>query len=234
VLVQWGFHGKWIKWIMACVKSVKYTVQINDQLTEEFSPTRGLRQGDPLSPYLFLFVAKSLTAVIKRAGETMELQEFKINRGSPSITHLMFADDCLLFFQANPTQAAVIKSAITTFEEGSGQLLSANKCSILFSESCLEQCQQQVKQILQVTRESFEDKYLGFPTPEGRMRNGRLQSPKERLSKRMNSWAERFMDMGAKDLLIKSVAQAIPNHIMSIFKLPVGFHEDYMKMVRNF
>jgi hypothetical protein len=146
----------------------------------------------------------------------------------------MFADDCLLFFQANPTQAAVIKSAITTFEEGSGPLLSANKCSILFSESCPEQCQQQVKQILQVTRESFEDKYLGFRTPEGRMRNGRLQSPKERLSKRMNSWAECFMNMGAKDLLIKSVTQAIRNHIMSIFKLPVGFHEDYMKMVRNF
>jgi hypothetical protein len=233
-LNKWGFDCKWINWIMACVKSVKYTVQINGHLTNEFSPSRGLRQGDPLSPYLFLLVAESLTLIINKARVNGELQDFKICRGSPGISHLMFADDCLLFFKANPGRATVIKSAISIFENGSGQLLSANKCSLLFSESCPEQCQQQVRQILEVTRESFEDKYLGFPTPEGRMKKGKFQPSKDRLSKKMNYWAERFMSMGAKDALIKSVAQAIPNHIMSIFKLPMGFHDDYMKMVRTF
>jgi hypothetical protein len=91
-----------------------------------------------------------------------------------------------------------------------------------------------VRQILDVSQETFEDKYLGFPTPKGQMKKGKFQPSKERLSKKLDNWAERLMSMGAKDELIKSVAQAIPNHVMSIFKLPVGFHEDYMKLVRNF
>jgi hypothetical protein len=83
-----------------------------------------------------------------------------------------------------------------------------------------------------VSRDTFEDKYLGYPTPEGRMRKGKFQPSKERLSKKLNNWAERLMSMGAKDELIKSVAQAIPIHSMSIFKLPAGFHDDYMKLFR--
>jgi hypothetical protein len=234
-LIKMGFDKKWVGWVMCCVRSVKLTVQVNDHRTETITPTRGLRQGDPLSPYLFLFVAESLTLVINNAMQSNKLQEFKICRSSPGISHLMFADDCLLFFRPNPEQASVIKEVLAVFEKGSGQLLSVNKCSILFSENCPDLNQQLVRQILEVSRDTFEDKYLGYPTPEGRMNKGKFQPSKERLSKKLNNWAEKLMSMGAKDELIKSVAQAIPTHVkMSIFKLPTGFHEDYMKLVRNF
>jgi hypothetical protein len=233
-LIGKTINNEWVSWIMRCVRSVKFSVLVNGQLTETFIPSRGLRQGDPLSPYLFLFVAESLTKVINKAVQANMLQEFKICRNSPGISHLMFADDCLLFFRASQDQASMIKDVISAFEEGSGQLLSANKCSLLFSDNCPEPIQQQVRQTLDVSRDTFEDKYLGYPTPEGRMRKGKFQPSKERLSKKLNNWAERLMSMGAKDELIKSVAQAIPIHSMSIFKLPAGFHDDYMKLVRNF
>ncbi|XP_071683352.1 uncharacterized protein [Lolium perenne] len=141
----------------------------------------------------------------------------------------MFADDCLMFFRANPDQATVIKNAISVFEKGSGQLLSVNKCSLLFSENCPEANQQAVRQIMEVVCDTFEDRYLGYPTPEGRMNKGKLQPSKDHLSKKLNNWVEKLMSTGAKDELIKSVAQAIPIHVMSTFKLPAGFHEDYMK-----
>jgi hypothetical protein len=139
-----------------------------------------------------------------------------------------------MFFKAEREQAKLVKEAISMFENGSGQLLSVNKCSLLFSENCPDVIQEEVRQVLQVTRESFEDRYLGYPTPEGRMSKGKFQPLKDRLSKKLNNWVEKLMSMGAKDELIKSVAQAIPIHVMSIFKLPAGFHEDYMKLVRNF
>jgi hypothetical protein len=85
-----------------------------------------------------------------------------------------------------------------------------------------------------VGREEFEDKYLGFPTPDGRMKKGKFQPSKERLGKKLSNWVERLMSMGAKEELIKTVAQAIPNHVMSAFKLPAGFHDDYTRLVRNF
>ncbi|KAM0839690.1 hypothetical protein ACQ4PT_060147 [Festuca glaucescens] len=232
-LLKWGFDSVWVGWVMNCVRSVKFSVQVNDQLTETIIPTRGLRQGDPLSPYLFLFVAECLSSVINRAILTHSLQEFKISRSSPGISHLLFADDCLMFFHANPEQARVVKEAITEFEKGSGQLLSVNKCSLLFSENCPEAKQLEVKQIMEVSRDSFEDRYLGYPTPEGRMNKGKFQPSKDRLSKKLNNWVEKLMSMGAKEELIKSVAHAIPIHVMGIFKLPVGFHDDYMKLVRN-
>jgi hypothetical protein len=87
---------------------------------------------------------------------------------------------------------------------------------------------------LEVVREEFEDKYLGFPTPEGRTKKGKFQPQKERLGKKMSNWVDMLTSMGAKEELIKTVAQAIPNHVMSIFKLPAGFHDDYTRLVRNF
>jgi hypothetical protein len=94
--------------------------------------------------------------------------------------------------------------------------------------------QEDVRSTLEVQRLDFEDKYLGLPTPEGRMKKGRFQSYKDRLGKRVTNWAEKYSSMGAKDALIKSVAQTITNHVMSIFKLPVGFHDDYTRMIGNF
>jgi hypothetical protein len=120
ILLKLGFDRIWVSRIMTCVSSVKFSIVVNGQLTETFTPFRGLRQGHPLSPYLFLFVAESLTKVINSAVQTNKLQEFKICRMSPGISHLMFMDDCLLFFWASQEQSVAIKDVISAFEKGLG------------------------------------------------------------------------------------------------------------------
>ena len=77
----------------------------------------------------------------------------------------------------------------------------------------------QVKQILDISSEVFEAKYLGLPVPEGIMHKGRFETTQERLKKRLVDWSEQFMSIGNKEILIKSVAQAIPAYIMRVFCL---------------
>jgi hypothetical protein len=100
ILLKFGFHQKWVNQVMACVTSVSFSVRVNGELTDSFKPTRGLREGDPLSPYLFLFVAEGLTKILQKAVYNQELQDLKCCRGAPDISHLLFADDSLLFFKA--------------------------------------------------------------------------------------------------------------------------------------
>ena len=119
---------------MTCVTSVHYTVRFNGVMTAPFTPTRGLRQGDPLSPYLFLFVADGLSTLINSKVRTCFLQELKICRNASGVSHLLFADDTLLFFKAVPEQAEEIKDVLLTYERCTGQQINPTKCAIMFNE----------------------------------------------------------------------------------------------------
>ena len=174
----------------------------------------------------FLFVAEGMTKILDKLVFIDELKALKICWSAPSISHLLFADDSLLFFQANPQQARVVKDAINLYERCTGQLVSAGKCSVLFSSIFSKTNQEAIKSLLGVERSTFEEKYLGFPTPEGRMKKEKFQPTKEIFAKKLSTWNENHMSMAAKETLIKSVAQVLTNYIMIIFKLPAGFHDD--------
>lgn len=167
VLVKTGFNHKWTNWIMQCVRSIRYTVRCNGVLLEPFIPSRGLRQGDPFSPYLFLFVADSLVNLMKKEIAEGNLTPLKIARNSLGISNVLFADDNLIFFKATTEQANTIKRVLTEFQRGTRQLLSETKFSILFSELCPEATRKEITDTLGVVSSSFESKYPGLPTPEG-------------------------------------------------------------------
>ncbi|RLN03687.1 hypothetical protein C2845_PM13G08440 [Panicum miliaceum] len=219
---------------MACVTSVRYSVRFNGVASPSFSPSRGLRQGDPLSPYLFLFVADGLSQLINRKVQENALEELTICRGAPGISHLLFADDTLLFFKANTEQAHVVKEILDTYERCTGQLINPAKCSIMFNAKGQLEVQQQVKQILGVELSTFEAKYLGLPAPSGRMKKNRFQPLKEKLGKRLKDYTEKNMSAGAKEVLIKVVAQALPTYIMSVFKLPLATCDSMTSIIREF
>ena len=100
IMVKMGFKNKWISLIMNCISTVSYSILINGMNHGNITPTRGLRQEDPLSFYLFLLYAKGLTGFISEATRSNKLSGISICRGSPAITHLLFADDSVIYTKA--------------------------------------------------------------------------------------------------------------------------------------
>jgi hypothetical protein len=193
---------------------VRYSVKFNGTLLEAFSPTRGLRQGDPLSPFLFLFVADGLSALLKNEVDQNNISPIKVCRRAPGVSHLLFADDTLLFFRATEMEAHRIKNSLNIYAAGTGQLLNPAKCSITFSVACPDDDQEAIRGILQVQREEFEDKYLGLPTPDGRMHKGRFENLQARLCKHLMLWGDSLCSQSAREVLIKAIAQTIPAYVM--------------------
>jgi hypothetical protein len=112
VLLKLGFHSTWVSRVMTCVSSIRYTVRFNGAMSAPFTPSRGLRQGDPLSPYLFLFVADGLSKLIDHRVQSGRLQELKICRRAPGISTFCLPMTLYYFFKVNPTQADEVKNVM--------------------------------------------------------------------------------------------------------------------------
>ena len=128
-----GFHEQWIDMVMACVSSVRYKIRFNSQETDMFVPSRGIRQGDPLSPYLFLICAEGLSSMLQFEEEVGSLDGVRVCRNAPSVSHLLFADDSLILMTADMLNAASLQRALDDYCTNSGQLVSRSKSSIFFS-----------------------------------------------------------------------------------------------------
>jgi len=107
-----------------CVESVDYSILVNGEQVGPIILGCGLRQGDPLSPYLFIICAEGLSSIITDAEARGVLTGTKIFRRAPSVSHLLFADDCFLFFKADEDQANVMKNILATYKTTSDQAIS--------------------------------------------------------------------------------------------------------------
>ncbi|GLT53433.1 hypothetical protein SLA2020_267030 [Shorea laevis] len=100
VMRKMGFDERWIRWILNCISSISYSVLINGESFGSILPTRGIRQGDPISPYLFIICAEALSAMLQEAERSRVVTGVPIAKGRVRLNHLFFADDSLLFCQA--------------------------------------------------------------------------------------------------------------------------------------
>jgi len=135
-LTHMGFHPIWINWIRECITSVSYSILVNNEPSGYFKPTRGLRQGDPLSPYLFLICMDVLAKRLAlRAQNSQSGIGIKLAPRAERIPCLFFADDSLLFCKATAQTAYHLKSILETFCHQSGQLINLHKSVIVFSKN---------------------------------------------------------------------------------------------------
>jgi hypothetical protein len=130
-----GFDERWIHLVMSCVRLVQYSVVVNGNSVGNIYPTRGIRQGDPISPYLFVICADALSSLIYRVVDTGIITGISTSPVGPWLSHLFFADDNLLCCKANLVEWRRLMRSLGVYEAGSGQKLNLQKTSILFSKN---------------------------------------------------------------------------------------------------
>lgn len=134
-------------WIMQCVTTVSYSILINGEPTQRFNPTCGLRQEDPLSSYLFILVMETLSRLLTKGSDYNIFQGIKLSRTGPSVSHLFFADDSLVFFKATPEACEGVNNILAKFSRLSGEVINFQKSLIMFSPNTPLGCRQQMRNI---------------------------------------------------------------------------------------
>ncbi|XP_019175465.1 PREDICTED: uncharacterized protein LOC109170766 [Ipomoea nil] len=222
MMLALGFHGGWVELIMKCVTTVSYNIQVNGLRCDPIIPTRGLRQGDPLSPYLFIICAEGLSLLLQQAHTVGSLHGCRVARGASPISHLFIADDSLLFFKANVEEAGEIKRCLSVYEDLSGQAVNYHKSSICYSKNTSNVDRENVAQILGVTQAPNFGKYLGLPSFVGRHKRAVFAYVEDKIRQRIESWNKKLLSQAGKEILLKTVAQSMPTFSMSVFLLPIS------------
>lgn len=226
VMSKLGLCGVWRDLIMCCIRTVSYAVLINGKPSEPFMLERGLRQGDPLSPYLFLICAEAFSASLRQAEIQGRIHGIAVARAAPRVSHLFFADDTILFTTATNEEADEIKRIIQSYERVSGQRINFEKTEITVSSNISNDRRRELSGRLGLKEVEHHVKYLGLPTLIGRSKRQVFAGTFERILHKIKDWKEKSLSQAGKEVLIKAVLQSIPSYVMNCFLLPITLCQD--------
>ena len=219
-LISAGFSDKWVAWIMRCVSGPAMSLLWNGERTESFIPLRGLRQGDPLSPYLFVLCMERLCYLIEKAIAGKKWKPISLSQGGTKLSHICFADDLILFAEASVAQIRVIRDVLETFCTASGQKVSLSKSKIYFSKNVSRELGKMISDVSGIASTCDLGKYLGMPVLQKRINKETYGELLEKISSKLSGWRERTLSFAGRLTLTKAVLTAIPVHSMSTIILP--------------
>jgi len=233
-LVEMRIPDSLVKAIMSCVTSCTLNILWNGKPSETFQPSRGVRQGDPLSPYLFVAGMDRLSQLIEAYCMKGDWQAIPITRNGTRLSHLMFADDVVLLGEASKTQAQVMMKCLLEFCQASGQKISLEKSKVYFSPNTNAATIAEICSILNMPATADFGRYLGVPTLHGRVTNAHYQDVIKRVENRLAGWKAKCLSMAGRLTLIQSTINAIPAYVMQTARLPRSVCDGLDKRVRRF
>uniref|UniRef100_A0A803QAN7 Reverse transcriptase domain-containing protein n=1 Tax=Cannabis sativa TaxID=3483 RepID=A0A803QAN7_CANSA len=234
VLKANGFSEKVCKIIMSCVTSVSYSVLLNGAPLAPFNPKRGLRQGDPLSPFLFILCSEVLSKLITRAEANGELSGVKVSRDAVPISHLFYADDAIFFCKATGGNAAALMECISRYERWSGQEVNKQKSGVMFSPNTPLRCREEAKSIMNINGLKHSEKYLGNPFFFSAKKRKDFHFIKDKVKGRLEGWRAKNLSQAGRTTLVGSVLQSVPCYAMSTALVPKTVCDELDRIVARF
>ena len=222
VLGRMGFGSQWLSWMKWCISTASFLVLINGSPAGFFPSSKGLRQGDPLSPYFFVIGMEALSCLINRAVDGNYLSGSRVANGRGedlSISHLLYADDTLIFCEVDVDQLKFLSWILMWFGAMSGLKINLVKSEIIpiglvtnLVELALE---------LGCKIGSLPTSYLGLPLGAKYKALGVWNSIEERYRKRLAAWKTQYISKGGRIMLIRSTLSSLPIYYLSLFRMPL-------------
>eukprot|EP00253_Pinus_taeda_P006425 PITA_06425 len=228
VLRAFGLYNTWIKWILALIKSPRYAILVNGAPSTPFAPSRGIRQGDPLSPFLFIILMEGLSRTIAKKKSEGKIRGLQPIRSLPSTTHQQFFDDTMLHGTPTVKEAVAYRETLDLFSQASSMEINFSKSNIFFFNTHPD-FQSHLAQLLGFRIGSLPSKYLGAPLTLKPWKKGHWEKIIANLKKKCSHWTNRALNLAGRLILTKAVLQAIPQYLLSLLPAPKGI----LQQIRN-
>ncbi|XP_035830107.1 uncharacterized protein LOC110944890 [Helianthus annuus] len=232
-LLGFRFHPKIVKWIIACVSSTSFSLAINGSLYGYFKGRRGLRQGDPMSLYLFTLVMEVLSLILQNQVSLSSEFRFHNKCEKQRIINLCFADDLFLFARRHPRSARVVMGALNQFQNMSGLVPSMAKSMVYFG-NVTEGVKDRIKSIMNIEEGELPVRYLGVPLISTRLHHKDCKRLIECLDARITDWKNKCLSFVGRLQLIKSVLSSMHVFWASVFVLPKRIIHEIEERMRRF
>lgn len=197
-------------------------------------PTRGVRQEDPLSPYLSVLCMERLAHCIEDAVGRKDWRPIRLSKNGPPISHLFFADDLVLFAEASLSQVDIIGRCLDSFCVASGQKVNASKTRVFFSRNVNHVRSTQICHDLGFDATANLGKYLGVPLIHGRTSRHDYDFILRKAQQRLSNWKTSSLNLAGKCVLVNSIINTLPSYIMQTTRLPLSICDDTSKVARDF
>ncbi|KAH9734293.1 putative ribonuclease H protein [Citrus sinensis] len=203
-------------------------------MTEVFRPGRGIRQGDSLSPYIFVLCIERLSHGIIQAVNQGRWKPIRLTRIGTPLCHLFFADDLLLFLEASYGQVDVLNDVVENFCRSSGAKVSNQKTQVFFSKNVPVTLASGIGKALGFSVTNNLGRYLGMPLLHDRVSKKTYQSIIDKIDQRLSGWAAKHLSLAGRVTLAQSVLQAIPIYAMQTTYLPSSVRIKIDQLCRRF
>ena len=220
--------------VMECVTSAWMSILWNGEATTEFVPGRGIRQGDPLSPYIFVLCIEWLSHGISHAVREGSWKPIRLAKHGTPLTHLFFADDLLLFAEASIDQAYTIDAVLDNYCRSSKAKVNKSKTKIYFSKNVGSRDAQLLSNVLGYSATNDLGCYLGMPLIHSRINRATYQSILDKVEKRLTGWNAAHLSFAGRITLAHSVLQAMPIYAMQTTLLPAPVRGKLEQSCRRF